>query len=407
MPARTRSPGTSLNITTSTVSRATIYRILRRHGLVKVEPAKRPQVVLHPLPSRPAQRDLAGRLHPLPPRRPQRRRDPLLARRPLPLRHLGHRPPPRHRPHRRRHVHQRPRRPRHPGLDTDRQRDGVHHPTVRRQGRPQRLRTPPRQPRHHPEELPAEPPDHLRQSRTLPPNPQTLARRPPHPRHHRPTPTALQPLRRRVQPAPPAPLTRQSDPAAAYHARPKATPAGTHQPHHRVRHDRVSHGNVSLRIHGQLHHIGLGRHLHGTPIIMLIDDLDVRVIHATTGEILRQLTIDPNRRYHGTGQPHGGPTTTDPEKRNQPNPECRFGCPGCLATSHERPRQDSNLRTRLRRPMLYPLSYEGGEGEAIEPSDQSAGELSVLWYGARPSGTRRLQRCCRRHLSARTPNRIG
>src|SRR5262249_20253872 len=24
-----------------------------------------------------------------------------------------------------------------------------------------------------------------------------------------------------------------------------------------------------------------------------------------------------------------------------------------------RPRQDSNLRTRLRRPMLYPLSYEG------------------------------------------------
>jgi hypothetical protein len=24
-----------------------------------------------------------------------------------------------------------------------------------------------------------------------------------------------------------------------------------------------------------------------------------------------------------------------------------------------RPRQDSNLRTRLRRPMLYPLSYRG------------------------------------------------
>ncbi len=27
----------------------------------------------------------------------------------------------------------------------------------------------------------------------------------------------------------------------------------------------------------------------------------------------------------------------------------------------ERPRQDSNLRTRLRRPLLYPLSY-GGSG---------------------------------------------
>ncbi len=26
-----------------------------------------------------------------------------------------------------------------------------------------------------------------------------------------------------------------------------------------------------------------------------------------------------------------------------------------------RPRQDSNLRTRLRRPVLYPLSYEGSD----------------------------------------------
>jgi hypothetical protein len=26
---------------------------------------------------------------------------------------------------------------------------------------------------------------------------------------------------------------------------------------------------------------------------------------------------------------------------------------------NERPQQDSNLRTRLRRPMLYPLSYGG------------------------------------------------
>jgi hypothetical protein len=38
------------------------------------------------------------------------------------------------------------------------------------------------------------------------------------------------------------------------------------------------------------------------------------------------------------------------------------------------PRQDSNLRTRLRRPMLYPLSYEGlGSGmvAAAQPSAQS------------------------------------
>ena len=41
---------------------------------------------------------------------------------------------------------------------------------------------------------------------------------------------------------------------------------------------------------------------------MLIDDLDVRIIHATTGEIIRTLTINPTtRRYHGTGRPIGGP----------------------------------------------------------------------------------------------------
>jgi hypothetical protein len=96
-------------------------------------------------------------------------------------------------------------------------------------------------------------------------------------------------------------------PTAAYHARPKATPSANHQAHYRVRRDRVSHGNISLRVGGVLHHIGVGRHLDATPIMMLIEDLDVRVIHATTGELIRTLTIDPTRRYHGTGAPIGGP----------------------------------------------------------------------------------------------------
>lgn len=38
---------------------------------------------------------------------------------------------------------------------------------------------------------------------------------------------------------------------------------------------------------------------------MLIQDLNVRVVHATTGEILRELTLDPRRTYHGTGRPTG------------------------------------------------------------------------------------------------------
>jgi transposase InsO family protein len=107
-------------------------------------------------------------------------------------------------------------------------------------------------------------------------------------------------------------------PTAAYHARPKATASASHQAHYRVRRDRVSHGNVSLRVGGVLHHIGVGRHLHATPIIMLIVDLDVRVIHATTGEIIRTLTINPNRRYHGTGAPIGGPRRPYGPRKTKP-----------------------------------------------------------------------------------------
>ena len=346
MPAPTRSAGTSPNDHDLTVSRATMYRTLRRARPDQTRTEETSTLVLHPLPSRPAQRDVAGRLHPLAARRRQRRRDPLLDRRPLPLRHLGHRPPPRHRPHRRRHVHQRPGRPRHPRIHVDRQRDGVHHPTVRRPRRPQRLRTPPRQPRHHPEEHPAEPPDHLRQSRTLPPNPQTLAHRPPRPGHDRRAPdTCSTSSSTSTTSTDPTAHSTDRTPTAAYHARPKATPAGIHQPHYRVRRDRVSHGNVSLRVHGRLHHIGLGRHLHGTPIIMLIDDLDVRVIHATTGEIIRQPHHRPDPPLPRHRSPHRRTTTTLRTPKNETSRTLNGGSAVRMSRDiTRRPRQDSNLR---------------------------------------------------------------
>jgi hypothetical protein len=42
-----------------------------------------------------------------------------------------------------------------------------------------------------------------------------------------------------------------------------------------------------------------------------------------------------------------------------------------------RPRQDSNLRSRLRRPMLYPLSYEGiWPVGPEEPVDRSRRDVS-------------------------------
>ena len=106
--------------------------------------------------------------------------------------------------------------------------------------------------------------------------------------------------------------------ATIYATRPKATPrlSPKTDTHHRVRHDRVdTAGSVTLRVHGRLHHIGIGRTHARTPIIMLIDDLHIVIINAATGEKLRELTIDTSRDYQPTGVPKG-PTqnkTTEPK----------------------------------------------------------------------------------------------
>lgn len=95
-------------------------------------------------------------------------------------------------------------------------------------------------------------------------------------------------------------LPHQATPATAYAARPKATPTGSREDdtHDRVRFDRVSKtGNLTLRINGQMHHIGIGRAHARTHVILLVQDLDVHVVNAATGELLRELTIDPNRDY--------------------------------------------------------------------------------------------------------------
>jgi transposase InsO family protein len=91
----------------------------------------------------------------------------------------------------------------------------------------------------------------------------------------------------------------RTTPAVAYTLLPKAQPAGsTAGIHHRVRHDRVDKtGSVTLRHNGRLHHIGIGRAHAGTPVVLLVADLDIRVIDRATGELLRHLTLDPTRDY--------------------------------------------------------------------------------------------------------------
>jgi transposase InsO family protein len=103
-------------------------------------------------------------------------------------------------------------------------------------------------------------------------------------------------------------LPQRATPATAYAARPKAGPSAGRDgdPHHRVRTDRVdSTGCVTLRLAGRLHHIGIGRTHARTHVLLLVQDLHVRVIDAATGELLRELTIDPTRDYQPTGRPPG------------------------------------------------------------------------------------------------------
>ena len=103
-------------------------------------------------------------------------------------------------------------------------------------------------------------------------------------------------------------LPHRATPATAYAARPKAIP-GTgrdHDTHDRLRHDKIDKaGCVTLRVNGRLHHIGVGRTHTGTDVMLLVQDLHIRVIHAATGELLRDLVLDPRKDYQPTGRPPG------------------------------------------------------------------------------------------------------
>jgi transposase InsO family protein len=104
-------------------------------------------------------------------------------------------------------------------------------------------------------------------------------------------------------------LPGRATPAAAYAARPKANPGDrTADTHDRVRTDRIDHtGLVTLRHNGKLHHIGIGRAYAGTRVLLLVQDLDIRAINADTGELIRELLLNPDRDYQPTGKRPGWP----------------------------------------------------------------------------------------------------
>lgn len=93
-------------------------------------------------------------------------------------------------------------------------------------------------------------------------------------------------------------------PADAYAARPKATPlpAPIIDPHFRVRRDKVNQGVITIRHNSQIHHVALGRRHSGQRVLVLVHDLEIRVL-TETGELIRQLTLDPSRDYQPLRRP--------------------------------------------------------------------------------------------------------
>lgn len=87
-------------------------------------------------------------------------------------------------------------------------------------------------------------------------------------------------------------------PASAYSLIPKAEPTPPDDPNlWRVRYDTIdAHGKVSLRFANRMMHLGYGRSLARTAVIVLVHGL-----HATTitpdGEVIAEHLIDPNKSY--------------------------------------------------------------------------------------------------------------
>lgn len=107
-------------------------------------------------------------------------------------------------------------------------------------------------------------------------------------------------------------------PHQIYTARAKATPDANNDGHWRIRNDKVDKaGHVTLRHASKLHHIGIGLEHAGTRIRMIIKDLHILIINTETGEILRELQLDPTKDH----QPRGikpGPKKGTPRQGGMP-----------------------------------------------------------------------------------------
>lgn len=91
-------------------------------------------------------------------------------------------------------------------------------------------------------------------------------------------------------------------PIVAFHARlrarPQPRPAATY---YRVRQDQIdSRGGVTLRYLGRLRHIRVGTRHRNRKVQLLVAGAEVRIV-TTDGELLRELSLQADRLYYGLG----------------------------------------------------------------------------------------------------------
>jgi len=96
-------------------------------------------------------------------------------------------------------------------------------------------------------------------------------------------------------------LNRQA-PMAVFNALVKAKPLNQPTPvDHRVRQDKIDRfGSVTLRYLSRLRHIRVGTAHKNRKVHLLVADANVRIV-TQDGELLRALTLEPNRNYYGLG----------------------------------------------------------------------------------------------------------
>ena len=263
-----------------------------------------------------------------------------------------------------------------PGLDPDRQRHGLHRPAGRHgAGGRNAFETRTTPARHRPEEHPTQPPHHLRQGRAVPADPQEVAARP--------TPASPTTLDRAPGPArrasstiynqhrPHRSLPHRATPATALHRPPQGRPrppTAPPTPTTASAPTRVDNaGAVTLRVAGRStpHRHRPNPRPNPRPPARPRPRTS-RVINAATGELLRELTIDPTTRLPA-------PTPTQPQRTNSPNPlNVGSGYPGCPETSHGAGRQcggSGHRRTGVSRHAGHDVAGHRGQRRPAQLGD--------------------------------------